>query len=296
MRIGSRRRGRLSPHAPYNITVGPSKTLRIVSGAVLKQKRVGVRLGPNSGLGGGDKMYATLFDAESGELLSFMGFPFGTLRTAAVVAIAAKHMARDDSKKLGLFGVGRNAFGIIKALQSVRPIKEIFVSSRDPERRKRFCEQGEKVLGISVRGVDRPEEAVRGMDVILTATNSLTPIFPANWVDAGTHVSSMGKPTEISRDLHLKAGRTVVGSQEQERNYADKSAALPLVELAAEGKLSWSRVPELGEVITGQAVGRADRDEINIFRESQGGYGDMAFAAWLYDEAVKRGLGKKMNL
>ena len=288
--------GLIVPHAPYNITVGPGKTLRIVSGAVLKQKRVGVRLGPNSGLGGGDKMYATLFDAESGELLSFMGFPFGTLRTAAVVAIAAKHMARDDSKKLGLFGVGRNAFGIIKALQSVRPIKEIFVSSRDPERRKRFCEQGEKVLGISVSGVDKPEQAVRGMDVILTATNSLTPIFPEDWVEAGTHVSSMGKPTELGRELHLKAARTVVGSQEQERNYADKSAALPLVELAAEGKLSWSRVPELGEVITGQAVGRADRDEINIFRESQGGYGDMAFAAWLYDEAVKRGLGKKMNL
>jgi ornithine cyclodeaminase/alanine dehydrogenase-like protein (mu-crystallin family) len=288
--------GQIVAHAPYNITVGPSKTLRIVSGAVLMQKRVGVRLGPNSGLGGGDKMYATLFDAESGELLAFMGFPFGTLRTAAVVAIAAKYMARDDSKKLGLFGVGRNAFGIIKALQSVRPINEIYVSSRDPERRKKFCEQGEKVLGISVRGVDRPEEAVRGMDVILTATNSLTPIFPANWVDPGTHVSSMGKPTEISRDLHLKAGRTVVGSQEQEREYADKSAALPLVELVTEGKLSWSRIPELGDLIAGYAVGRASRDEINVFRESQGGYGDMAFAAWLYDEAVKRGVGKRMNL
>jgi alanine dehydrogenase len=288
--------GQIVAHAPYNITVGPSKTLRIVSGAVLMQKRVGVRLGPNSGLGGGDKMYATLFDAESGELLAFMGFPFGTLRTAAVVAIAAKYMARDDSKKLGLFGVGRNAFGIIKALQSVRPINEIYVSSRDPERRKKFCEQGEKVLGISVRGVDRPEEAVRGMDVILTATNSLTPIFPAHWVDPGTHVSSMGKPTEISRDLHLKAGRTVVGSQEQEREYADKSAALPLVELVTEGKLSWSRIPELGDLIAGYAVGRASRDEINVFRESQGGYGDMAFAAWLYDEAVKRGVGKRMNL
>ena len=288
--------GLIVAHAPYNITVGPGKTLRIVSGAVLKQKRVGVRLGPNSGLGGGDKMYATLFDAESGELLSFMGFPFGTLRTAAVVAIAAKHMAREDSKKLGLFGVGRNAFGILKALQTVRPIKEIYVSSRDPERRKKFCAEGEQLLGISVRGVDKPEQAVRGMDVILTATNSLTPIFPEDWVEAGTHVSSMGKPTELGRGLHLKAARTVVGSQEQERNYADKSAALPLVELVSEGKLSWSRIPELGEVITDQAIGRASRDEINIFRESQGGYGDMAFAAWLYDEAVGRGLGKKMDL
>jgi ornithine cyclodeaminase/alanine dehydrogenase-like protein (mu-crystallin family) len=288
--------GLIVPHAPYHVTVGPGRGLRVVSGAVLKQKRVGVRLGPNSGLGGGDKMYAMLFDAENGELLSFMGFPFGTLRTAATVALAAKHMAREDSKKLGLFGVGRNAFGILKALQSVRPIKEIFVSSRDPERRRKFCAEGEALLGIAVSGVDKPEQAVRGMDVILTATNSLTPIFPADWVEPGTHVSSMGKPTELGRELHLKAARTVVGSQEQEREYQDKSAALPLVELVSEGKLSWSRVPELGDVIVGNAVGRGSREEINIFRESQGGYGDMIFAAWLYDEAVRRGLGKRMEL
>ena len=288
--------GQIVPHAPYHIPVGGRSGLRVVSGALLGSRRVGVRLGPNSGLGGGDKMYALLFDADGGELLAFMGFPFGTLRTAAVVAIAAKHMAREDSQRLGLFGVGRNAFGILKALLTVRPIKEIVVSSRDPARRKKFCEEGEQLLGVTVRGVDNPEQAVRGMDVILTATNSLAPIFPEDWVEPGTHVSSMGKPTELSRGLHLKADRIVVGSQEQERNYSDRSAALPLVELTAEGKLSWSRIPELGEVIAGQVSGRGSREEINIFRESQGGYGDMAFAAWLYEEAVKRGLGKRMEL
>jgi len=288
--------GQVVPHAPYHIPVGGRSGLRVVSGAVLGTRRVGVRLGPNSGLGGGDKMYALLFDADTGELLSFMGFPFGTLRTAAVVAIAAKHMAREDSQKLGLFGVGRNAFGILKGLLAVRPIKEIVVSSRDPQRRKKFCEEGAEVLGITVRGVDNPEQAVRGMDVILTATNSLTPIFPEDWVDPGTHVSSMGKPTELSRELHLKADRIVVGSQEQERNYGDRSAALPLVELIAEGKLSWSRIAELGELVTGQTRGRTRRDEINIFRESQGGYGDIAFATWLYEEAVRRGIGKQMEL
>ena len=288
--------GQIVPHAPYHIRIGSHSGLRVVSGALLKERRVGVRLGPNSGLGGGDKMYALLFDADSGELLSFMGFPFGTVRTAAVVALAAKHLAREDSRRLGLFGVGRNAFSILKGLISVRPIKEIFVSSRDPERRKNFCAEGEKLLGISVRGVDKPEQAVRGMDVVLTATNSLSPIFPEDWVEPGTHVSSMGKPTELSRGLHLKAHRIVVGSQEQERNYGDRSAALPLVELTAEGKLSWSRIPELGELVTGQASGRTSRDEINIFRESQGGYGDMAFAAWLYDEAKRRGLGRQMEL
>ena len=288
--------GQIVPHAPYHIPLGGHSGLRVVSGAVLRPRRVGVRLGPNLGLGGGDKMYALLFDADTGELLAFMGFPFGTLRTAAVVALTAKHLAREDSRRLGLFGVGRNAFGILQGLISVRPIKEIVVSSRDPQRRKRFCEEGEKLLGINVRGVDNPEQAVRGMDVVLTATNSLTPIFPEDWVEPGTHVSSMGKPTELSRGLHLKAHRIVVGSQEQERNYGDRSAALPLVELTAEGKLSWSRIPELGELVTGQVVGRTNRDEINIFRESQGGYGDMAFATWLYEEAKRQGLGNQIEL
>ncbi len=288
--------GLIVPHAPYHIPVGGNRGLRVVSGAVLGSNRVGVRLGPNSGLGGGDKMYALLFDTESGELLSFMGFPFGTLRTAAVVAIAAKHMARQDAQSLGLFGVGRNALGILKALLTVRSIKEIFVSSRDVQRRLNFCVEAAQLLGIKVSPVEKPEQAVRGMDVVLTATNSLSPIFPEEWVEPGTHVSSMGKPTELSRGLHLKANRIVVGSQEQERNYGDRSAALPLVELTAAGKLSWSRIPELGELVTGQVTGRADRDEINIFRESQGGYGDMALAAWLFEEALRRGLGKEMAL
>jgi alanine dehydrogenase len=288
--------GQVVAHAPYHIPVAGRGALRVVSGALLGSQRVGVRLGASSGLGGGGRMYAALFDTDSGDLLSFMGFPFGTLRTAAHVALAAKHMAREDSRKLGLFGVGRNALSILKGLTSVRPIKEIVVSSRDPERRKKFCAEATQQLGIEARPVDNPEGAVRGMDVILTATNSLTPIFPEDWVEPGTHVSSMGKPTELSRGLHLKAYRTVVGSQEQERNYGDRSAALPLVELAAEGKLSWSRIPELGEVVTGCVPGRESRDEINIFRESQGGYGDIAFAAWIYEEARRQKLGRELEL
>jgi alanine dehydrogenase len=288
--------GQVVTHTPYHIPVGGRGALRVVSGALLGSRRVGVRLGASSGLGGGDRMYAALFDTESGDLLSFMGFPFGTLRTAAHVALAAKYMAREDAQRLGLFGVGRNALGILKALASVRPIKEIYVSSRDPERRKKFCDEAVQQLGIKVQGVDNPEQAVRGMEVVLTATNSLTPIFPESWVESGTHVSSMGKPTELSHGLHLKASRIVVGSQEQERNYSNSSVALPLVELTAEGKLSWSRIPELGELVSGRVPGRESRDEINIFRESQGGYGDIAFAAWIYEEALRRKLGRELEL
>src|ERR1051325_3784428 len=117
--------GQVVPHAPFHIPVNGNAALRVVSGALLGSHRVGIRVGPNSGLAGGNRMYAVLFDTETGELLSFMGFPFGTLRTAAHVALAAKHMAREDSHNRGLFGVGRNAIGIVKALRSVRPLEHI---------------------------------------------------------------------------------------------------------------------------------------------------------------------------
>src|ERR1043165_6717770 len=142
--------GQVVPHAPYHIPVGGHAALRVVSGALLGSRRVGIRLGPNSGLAGGDRMYAVLFDTETGELLSFMGFPFGTLRTAAHVALAASYLARNDSSKLGLFGVGRNAIGIVKGLMSVRPITHIVVSSREPERRRNFCAALAKEVGIEV--------------------------------------------------------------------------------------------------------------------------------------------------
>jgi hypothetical protein len=88
-------KGEIVPHAPYHLHVGERRGLRVVSGAVLKSRRVGIRLGPNSWLGGGDKMYALLFDADTGALLSFMGFPFGCV--AFFHGISVWHLANRSS-------------------------------------------------------------------------------------------------------------------------------------------------------------------------------------------------------
>jgi ornithine cyclodeaminase len=71
---------------------------------------------------------------------------------------------------------------------------------------------------------------------------------------------------------------------------------MPIVELVAEGKTSWEKVPELGDLVVGRASGRKSPKEITIFKESQGGFGDMAFAQWIYEEAVRRKLGREMTL
>ncbi|MGH7769483.1 MAG: ornithine cyclodeaminase family protein [Candidatus Binatia bacterium] len=288
--------GKVSAHAPYHICTTGNRGLRVVSGALVKSGRVGVRLGPNVQLSGGDRMYALIFDIESGELLSFMGYPFGTLRTAATIGLAARHLARADARTVGLFGVGRNALGLLKGIAAVRKITKVVVSSRDAERRKSFCERAEKELAIEIVPSGEAEAAVKKMDVILTATSSTAPIFPVEWLEPGAHVSSMGKPGEIGKDIYLKADRIVVGCREHEQNYYDRDGALPLVELIAEGKFSWEKIPEMGDLVTGRAAGRTSAGEINVFKESQGGFGDVAFAKWLYEEAVRRKLGREMEL
>jgi ornithine cyclodeaminase/alanine dehydrogenase-like protein (mu-crystallin family) len=276
--------------------VSGQQALRVVSGALVESGCMGIRLGPNSQLSGGDSMYALLFENESGRLLSFMGYPFGTLRTAATVGLAARHMARKDARTVGLFGVGRNALGLIKGIAAVRKISRVVVSSRDAERRKSFCAGAAKELKLDVVPGEKPEEAVRQMDIILTATNSASPVFPMEWVEPGAHISSMGKPGEIGKDIYLKADRIVVGSRPHEQNYWDQAGPLPLVELIAAGKFSWDKIPEMGDLVTGRAAGRKGEREIALFKESQGGFGDVAFAKWIYDEAARRGLGREMEL
>jgi alanine dehydrogenase len=241
-------------------------------------------------------MYALLFESESGELLSFMGYPFGTLRTAATIGLAARHMAREDANTVGLFGVGRNAIGLVKGLAAVRKISQVVVSSRDEERRKSFCENAAKELQVEVVPAADAEAAVKNMDLILAATSSAKPIFPMEWVKRGAHLSSIGKPAEIGRDIYLKADRIVVGCREHERNYYDRSGPLPLVELIAQGKFSWEQIPEMGDLVSGAAAGRKNNQEITVFKESQGGFGDMAFAKWVYEEAVRGKIGREMEL
>lgn len=288
--------GMVTAHAPYHIEVGGGQALRVVSGALLKSRRMGIRLGPNAQISGGDSMYALLFDTESGDLLSIMGYPFGTLRTAATIALAARHMSRENARTVGLFGVGRNALGLLKGITAVRQISRAVVSSRDAERRKNFCDRAVQELQAEVVPARQPEEAVRKLDIILTATNSPSPVFPVEWVEPGMHISSMGKPAELSHAVYLKADCVVVGCREHEQNYWDHSAPLPLAELAADGRLPWRKIPELGDLVTGRVLGRTSAQELTIFKESQGGFGDMAFAAWVYEEALRRGLGREVEI
>lgn len=290
-------RGAASLHAPYHLDV-PAGALRVVSGALLDSKWMGVRCGPAMALtppSGVRNHLAVLYDT-NGELCALIGYPFGTLRTGATVATAVKHMTRPDARTVGMLGTGRNALSLLRGVQHVRPISEIIVYSRDAERRVRFCAEAEEKLGVPVQPAKDAGEAVSGKDVVLTASNQRQPILDAGWLEPGTHLNSMGPIAELSADTLLKADRLVVGSRLQERDYYIQTPPFPLVELIDAGRMSWDDVAELGEVIDRLVPSGTAEDEITVFHESQGGIGDLVFAAWVYEEAVRNGLGQEVSL
>lgn len=284
-------RGKVDVHAPFHLFV-QGGALRVVAGALWETECMGVRLGPTQGPA--DAHVAVLY-ASDGPLLAIMGYPFSTFRTAATVAVSLKHMSRPNARRLGMIGTGTNALGLLEAARLVRDINEIAVYSRDAERRRRFCEEATREVGITVHSVETAREAVSGMDIVLTSTSNREPLFPFAWLDKGTHYASMGPISEVGQDILLEADRLVVSSKVQEEHYYIKAPPFPLIDLIQKGKLGWDDVTELGDIIAGKAIGRASADEITLFHESQGGFGDVIFAAWAFAEARRRGLGREFS-
>jgi alanine dehydrogenase len=217
----------------------------------------------------------------------------GQLRTGAASAVAAKYMAREESSRLGLFGTGLQARSQLQAICSVRPIKAVVVYSRDPEKREKFCTEMTELVGISVHPAASPEEAVKDMDIIVTATTSKEPVFKGEWLSKGTHINAIGanflSKQEIDAEAVRKSACVVVDSCEQ--------AMLECGDLDFAAKADaffWEDARELGLVVVGEYPGREDAGEITLF-ESQGiALEDVALAARIYEQAVKEGLGEPL--
>jgi len=281
--------------APRHLAV-PGGALRIVSGALLKSRSMGVRVGGAAGLAGAG-MTGLLYDSEDGRLLSVMAYPFGTLRTGATIGLATRLLARPQARAVAMIGTGRNALGLLQAACHVCRLETIRIYSRSPERRAAFARKAEADLKLPVEAVSESAAAIRGADIVYIATDSLTPVLRAEWLSAGVFVASMGRPSEIDPSVYLAARRIVVGHKKHEQDYFDMGRYRhELLELVKAGKIDWGEVGELCDVVAGRAPGRASPEEIVVFKESQGGFGDIAFVKWVYERAREKGLGRELDM
>jgi alanine dehydrogenase len=211
-----------------------------------------------------------LFEPETGEpLVTMDGRLITEVRTAAVSAVATDHLARADASVLAIIGSGVQARSHLEALRLVREFREVRVWS--PRRAAAFAEE---------HGVDAAasaEEAVRGADVVVTATTSPTPVVYGEWLSPGAHINAVGAPRPDWRELDdevLRRAKVYVDSREAAmKESGDVIAAREVL-------------AEIGEVVSGAEQGRRSLEEVTLFKSLGLAVEDVATAELVYRNAL----------
>jgi alanine dehydrogenase len=212
-----------------------------------------------------------LFKPETGEPLASMdGRLITEVRTAAVSAVATERLARSDAAVLAIIGSGVQARSHLEALRLVRRFEEVRVWS--PCHAEDFAQRFD-----GVRATASAEEAVRGADVVVTATTSKTPVLSGAWLSPGVHINAVGAPRPDWRELDdetLRRARLYVDSYE--------AALKESGDVIAAGRI----FAEVGEVVTGAKPGRQQAEEITLFKSLGLAVEDVATAHLIYHKAV----------
>ncbi len=236
-----------------------------------------------------------VFDGETGGFQAIL--PAGHItrtRTGAAGGVAVKHLARPDAKVLGVFGAGVQARAQVAAIRVVRDIEVVKIFDVVPEAADKLAADL-RADDVEATVVGSGEEAVAGSDIVAAATTSKEPIIQGEWLEPGTHVNGIGANSPAKQELAPSVyarGRVVVDYTEQVLMEAgDLMAAIE------SGEFSEADIAaELGEVIAGTKPGRTSDDEITVFKSVGVAYQDIATAAYVYREAVARGMGEEIDL
>ena len=212
-----------------------------------------------------------LFEPKTGQPLAFLdGRLITEMRTAAVSAAVTKYLAPENSEVLALLGSGVQAHAHLQALRHVRQFKEVRVWSRTPDCAQHFAAlHGAKAMDI--------EPAVRGADVIVTATNALEPFLKGEWLKRGAHVNAVGSPRPTWRELDDAAMHNTL--------IVDSREAV----LKESGDVILSKAPifaEAGEIFAGSKM--PERSATTVFKSVGIAVEDIATARLVYD-AIERG-------
>ena len=236
----------------------------------------------------GARFVVALFAADRPELLALVDADhLGRLRTGAASAVAARHLAREDTRTLGLIGAGWQAETQVECIRSALPgIDRVVAYSRNEERLADFCRR----FGAEAGEYNRDAAEA---DVVVTVTTSRDPVLRGEWLRPGALVCAVGANRLQSRELDNavleRATFVCCDSKEQVRVEAGD-----LAEPVEQGVLDWLEVHELAEIVGGQVAGRGSEDDVVLFKSVGIAAEDLAVAALVYERARKRGLGVEL--
>ena len=226
--------------------------------------------------------------ADARPLALFEANALGQIRTGAASGYATRLLARDGAVILGLIGTGFQARSQLEAMLAVRPIRLVRVWSRSEERRRKFADEMARACAVEVKAADSAERAVRGADIIVTATTARDPVLEAEWIAPGAHINAMGsnqaQRRELPGDLIARAGLIAVDSLEQARlESGDLILALD--------ETGWKdpKIVELKDVAR-----RPSPEAITLFKSNGLAVEDVVAAGYVYERASAERRGKQI--
>ncbi|MFP4654212.1 MAG: alanine dehydrogenase [Methanohalobium sp.] len=234
-----------------------------------------------------------LNSTETGAPLSMMDGTYLTdMRTGAGGAVAAKYLARPDSKVIGMIGAGKQARSQLLALSQIFDIEKVKITSRKREHCDEFESRMKPVVNYEFVKTDI--ENVCNCDILVTTTPVRSPIVKYEWINKGTHINAIGADAKGKQELEpvlLKHAKIIVDDFEQASHSGEINVPL--------SKDIISRTDiygEIGEVIAGSKQGRLSDDEITVFDSTGLAIQDIVTANLVYKKAVNNDLGEKLKM
>lgn len=234
----------------------------------------------------GTKIYSThvkhgawfhvlLYDTETARPLALIEANWlGQIRTGAASGHATALLAPPAASIVGVIGSGFQAASQVEAMRCVRDIKEVRVWSRDEAKRRRFAAEHRAT------SVETAEQAVRGADIVITATFAKDPVLDAEWLEPHAHINAMGSNQAAKRELPREAidrcSVIAVDSIEQ--------AKIESGDLILNG-FDWNdaRLVELKDLDA-----RPPGSGLTLFKSNGLGLEDIAVAGWVYERSLIR--------
>jgi alanine dehydrogenase len=235
-----------------------------------------------------------LCDAGNGTPLAVMDSrEITSLRTAAATAVAAKFLARQDSRTITICGCGNQGRVQLNALSRICHLETAFAYDKDSEQALRFSQDLTSELRIPVKPAVDLAAAVRQSDICVTCTTSRQPLLDFDDVSPGTFIAAVGADNPQKQELHprlMAASKIVCDIVEQCAVMGDLHHALDA------GVVTRASVhAELGEVVAGKKPGRESPEEITIFDSTGMALQDVAAAAFLFEKAERIGSGVRLS-
>lgn len=265
-----------------------------------------------------------LCSTRNGEPLAFINDgAIQQMRVGGGAGIGTKYLSRADSHVVGMLGSGGMARTFLEAFTCVRDIQLCKVYSPSPNNREMYAEEMRQRLGIEIEVCDRPEDVFKDADIVASATDSMTPVYDADWLQPGQHVTNLGRremPDAAADrfDVVIRQGTAGLQMRQSERFQAERGLSpaafiggteeqmqrIPArnpqpgfggdsPEFTDRGK--GGDKPDFADLISGKTAGRTRRDQITFYRNvGNQGLQFSSVGGWVYEQARAAGIGREI--